>query len=175
MPRKTVRRRKAETSALNAFRRIIRALRVSAQRAQSDAGISAAQLYVLAQLADGSAMSINELGERTFTDRSSVGAVVARLVERGLVERAQATDDRRRAEVRITDAGVGALEHAPDPPTRTLVKGLEALDDKTLEQLAGELGALVAAMGLAEAPVEMLFDDEGQQAGRRTRRNASAR
>jgi len=170
MPRKSTRRRQAETDALNAFRRIIRALRVSAQRAQSDAGISAAQLYVLAQLADGSAMSINELGDRTFTDRSSVGAVVARLVERGLVERAQAMEDRRRAEVRITEAGVAALRQAPDPPTRSLVKGLEALEEEDLEQLAGNLKGLVEAMGLAGAPAEMLFDDESRGARRRPRR-----
>ncbi len=172
MPRKSTRRRKAEADALNAFRRIVRALRVSAQRAQSGAGISAAQLYVLAQLADGSAMSINELGERTFTDRSSVGAVVARLVERGMVERAQAAADRRRAEVRITDLGVEALRHAPDPPTRALVNGLEALDVEALEQLAENLGALVEAMGLAEAPLEMLFDEEGGGPRGRTRQSS---
>lgn len=173
MPRKMLRRREAEADALNAFRRIVRALRVSAQRAQSDAGISAAQLYVLAQLAPGSAMSINELGERTFTDRSSVGAVVGRLVERGLVERAQAADDRRRAEVRITDAGVDALKDAPDPPTRWLVRGLERLEPGTLEQLAANLKALVVAMGLAESPAEMLFDDPARR-GRRSPRGTSA-
>jgi hypothetical protein len=66
MTRKSTRQSEAEADALNAFRRIIRALRVSAQRAQSHTGMSGAQLYVLAQLADGSALSINELGELTW-------------------------------------------------------------------------------------------------------------
>ena len=111
-------------------------------------------------------MSINELGARTFTDRSSVGAVVTRLVERGLVERARAADDRRRAEVRITADGRNALTQAPSPPTRLLVTGLEALDDAALASLAQGLQALVAEMGLAEVPAGMLFDDDARRARR---------
>lgn len=166
MPGKREQRREVETEALNAFRRIVRVLRVSAQRAQANAGISAAQLYVLATLADGSAMSINELGARTFTDRSSVGAVVTRLVERGLVERARAVDDRRRAEVRITVRGREALQQSPDPPTRLLVRGLEALGEPALGALAQGLRALVSEMGLAESPAGMLFDDENRRTAR---------
>ncbi len=165
MPRKSRQRRQTEADALNALRRIVQALRVAAQRAQSGAGISAAQLYVLAQLAGGAAMSINELGERTFTDRSSVGAVVTRLVERGLVERTRAAEDRRRAEVRITAAGQEALGQAPSPPTGLLVAGLETLDDAALGALASGLRSLVAAMGLAEAPAEMLFGEEAGRVG----------
>ncbi len=160
MPRKSRQRRQAEADALNAFRRVVQELRVAAQRAQSAAGISAAQLYVLTQLAGGSAMSISELGARTFTDRSSVGAVVTRLAERGLVERTRAADDRRRAEVRITAAGQPALGQAPSPPTGLLVSGLEKLDDPALGALVSGLRNLVAAMGLAESPAEMLFGDE---------------
>jgi len=169
MPRKGEQRRASESDALNDFRRIIRSLRVSAQRAQNVAGISAAQLYVLAQLAEGSAMSINDLGARTFTDRSSAGAVVRRLVERGLVARARAVEDRRYAEVRITARGLQALKHAPDPPTHLLVSGLEALDESSLAALVTGLRALVAEMGLADAHPALLFDDEGRKAGRPTR------
>jgi hypothetical protein len=76
--------------------------------------------------------------------------------------------------VRITDAGLAALKRAPDPPTRSLVKGLKALDEGTLEQMADNLNALVRAMGLAEAPAEMLFDDESGRPRRSRRQTTSS-
>ena len=147
-------------AAVDAVRRIFRALRSAAQQTQAQSGISAAQLFVLSSLADGAASSLTELGERTHTDRSSVADVVERLAEAGLVERCRAERDRRRTEVRITSAGRTLLRSAPRPPTRLLIAGLEAMEDEALAALAGGLGRLTREMGLEAAPAPMLFEDE---------------
>jgi DNA-binding MarR family transcriptional regulator len=148
-------------AAVDAVRRIFRALRNAAQQTQAQAGISAAQLFVLSSLADGAASSLTELGERTHTDRSSVADVVERLADAGLVARDRSALDRRRTEVRITAAGRGLLQSAPRPPTGLLVAGLEALADEELAALAAGLLRLTRAMGLEAAPAPMLFEDEG--------------
>ncbi len=156
-----VSRRALDTAtAVDAVRRIFRALRNAAQQTQTQAGISAAQLFVLSSLAAGGASSLTELGERTHTDRSSVADVVERLAEAGLVERFRSGEDRRRTEVRITPAGRTLLKTAPKPPTELLIAGLAAMDDDELHALAAGLLRLTAEMGLAAAPAPMLFEDE---------------
>src|SRR5580658_6655719 len=72
---------------MDALRRVVRALRLTARDAERSAGISGAQLFVLQSLADQAAASLNELAERTLTDQSSVSVVVKRLVARRLVAR----------------------------------------------------------------------------------------
>jgi DNA-binding MarR family transcriptional regulator len=147
-------------AAVDAVRRLFRALRVAAQRTQSEAGISAAQLFVLSSLANGAASSLTDLGERTHTDRSSVAEVVHRLAASGLVEQFRSERDRRRTGVRITRAGQRLLGRAPRAPTTQLIAGLEALDDVELEGFASGILRLVSHMGLDAEPAPMLFEDE---------------
>jgi DNA-binding MarR family transcriptional regulator len=147
-------------SALDAMRRIVRALRIAAQRTNDRSGISAAQLYVLQTLEASPAQSLSELAERTLTDRSSVADVVERLAERGLVERALDDRDRRRVSIALTGAGRRVLRNAPPPPTSILVEALESLNDSDLSHLARGLSALTSRMGVAGEPARMLFEDE---------------
>lgn len=154
-------RRASQTAqAVDAVRRIFRALRVAAQQTQGQAGISAAQLFVLSSLADGAASSITELGRKTYTDRTSVADVVERLAAAGMVERSRSRADRRRMEVRITAAGREVLRHAPQPPTTLLVAGMDALRERELDALTEGLKRLANEMGLEAAPAPMLFEDE---------------
>jgi DNA-binding MarR family transcriptional regulator len=153
-------RRTQELLILNAFRRILRLLRLSAVEVQAESGVSAAQLYVLRQLAeDRDGASIGELAEQTLTDRSSVASVVERLVAAGLAERRVSAEDRRRAEIWITRAGQKLVDRGPAAPTSRLVLGLEALSDAELASLVEGLPALVHGMGLDETPAEMFFEN----------------
>src|ERR671938_1731164 len=76
-------RRDLAVRSLDAIRRLVRGLRLAARASEREAGLSAAQLFVLQQLAESPAESINELAARTLTHQSSVSVVVRRLVERG--------------------------------------------------------------------------------------------
>jgi DNA-binding MarR family transcriptional regulator len=146
---------------MEAIRRIVRALRVAAQRTQDEAGISAAQLFVLRRLAETPATSLNDLAERTLTDRSSVADVVERLAARGLVKRAQSTVDRRRLTISLTSAGQRLLHSAPESPTAILMDALEQLSDGELTELSRSLERLTQQMGIARERSVMLFEDEG--------------
>src|SRR5437764_1001235 len=82
--------------ALDAFRRIVQALRLGGHESERGARLSSAQLFALQQIAEHPRISINELAARTFTHQSSVSVVVQRLVRRKLVAKVAASDDRRR-------------------------------------------------------------------------------
>ena len=159
-------------ASAQAFRRILRALRLAAQHTHRSAGISAAQLFVLSALRDGAPASLAELAERTMTDRSSVSTVVDRLVASRYATRRPSPDDRRRAAIRITASGRAAVARSPRSPMTLLLAGLEALPPARRKALARELEGLTAAMGLADAPADMLFEDAAATPPRR-RRSAS--
>src|ERR1043166_2172329 len=100
---------KATARAMNAVRSIVRALRINTRAIELKMGISLAQLFVLQQLAERPAESLNDLAERTATHQSSVSVVVRRLVDRGLVTRTSSAADKRRIEIDLTPAGRGLL------------------------------------------------------------------
>src|SRR5262244_2148964 len=122
--------------SMNAVRSIVRAQRINTRAVELKMGISLAQLFVLQQLAERSADSLNELAERTATHQSSVSVVVRRLVERGLVSRTASANDRRRIEIEVTPAGRELLSGAPVTVSMELVAALRRMSRADREQLA---------------------------------------
>lgn len=155
--------RDSTLSAVVSIRRIVQALRLASQRTQAQAGISAAQLFVLQQLGTDNGLSLNELAARTFTDRSSVAAVVDRLGARGFIERSVDPSDRRRAAVHLTPAGRRVIERAPDAPTTMLVAALNKMEPRERATLAVSLRQLTAALGIADSTAPMLFADSARR------------
>src|SRR5262249_30332058 len=122
-------------------------------------------LFVLQQLADGRARSINQLAVETATDPSTVSGVLKRLVERKLVRRERSRDDARRAEVSLTPAGAALLERAPDAPQAQLMAALTALPLGQRRQVAAGLEEIANYMGGARA--SLFFEDETAERRRR--------
>jgi DNA-binding MarR family transcriptional regulator len=165
----------AIASTVTSIRRLVRALRVNAQRTQAVAGISAAQLFVLQQLGVGEGLSLNELAARTLTDRSSVADVVDRLLANGLVRRTVDESDRRRASIHITPAGRRVLKRAPAAPTTALIAALRKLSPTEQGTLARSLRRLNDALGAGTTPATMLFADADDTAVRRPARKQPKR
>jgi DNA-binding MarR family transcriptional regulator len=148
-------------AVMDSLRTLVRALRVSTRAVEREIGISGAQLFVLQQLADAPARSVNELAERTRTHQSSVSTVVSRLVGRGLAERAPAAGDARRMEIAITEAGRGLLRDAPRSAQARMVDALEKMPPARVRALAEGLAALVREAGMRDLPASFFFEDEG--------------
>ena len=167
--------RKAIVASVDSIRRLLRALRIAARATLATAGVSAAQLFVLRALVDGEAASLTDLGERTMTDRTSVTAVVDRLVQGGLVTKATSDEDRRRASIRITPKGRTVLRGAPRPPTALLIEALERVEPAELRRIERGLSSLTRAMGIDGEPAAMLFEDASVDATPRTPSTRSRR
>lgn len=154
-------------AAMNAIRRIVRAIRLSSRATEKALGVSGAQLFVLQQLAEsadgaGAAPSITQLAELTATDPSSVSVVVSRLVSGGLAARRSSRSDARRAEVQITPAGRALLQRAPAPVQARMIGGLAKLSPDRRRELIAGLEELVEALGVVGETAGMLFEEEGE-------------
>lgn len=160
--------------ALDAIRKLIRALGESARMAQGRTGITGAQLFVLRVLAAQPAgLSINELADRTMTHQSSVSVVVTRLVGRGLVARAPAPDDRRRQIVTLTPRGRTLHRTAPAVAQEVLVDAIRGLTPARRRALATSLQSLTDALGLSGQPAApMLFEEEDRRHPKENRPHA---
>jgi len=132
---------------IDAIRSIVQSLRISGRAAEQHLGISSAQLYILQELAERPAQSINELAERTFTHQSSVSMVVSRLVEHRLVTRTAARADARRLSISLTPSGRALVRKAPNAAQTRLIEALRVLSRSELHALAGHLTTLTNVIG----------------------------
>jgi DNA-binding MarR family transcriptional regulator len=141
--------------SMNAVRSIVRALRINTRAIELKMGISLAQLFVLQQLAERAADSLNDLAERTATHQSSVSVVVRRLVERGYVTRTSSSTDKRRIEIGLTPEGRKLLEDAPSTIQTQLVAALRQMSRNDQDSLAEllERWLTTAKIDLAAPPM----------------------
>ncbi len=139
------------STLLDALRAVGRELRVAEREAEQQVGLPPAQVHTLRQLGDRPAASLAELAERTHTDPSSASIVVQRLVERGLVARTAASDDRRRTELSVTTAGRAVLRRAPFSAADRVAEALAEIGPQRAATLTRGLEALARALRTAAA------------------------
>jgi DNA-binding MarR family transcriptional regulator len=101
---------------------------------EKETGLPLADFDVLAQLADaGGGLRMTELAERALISRSGMTRRVARLVDEGLVRKANADSDARGVVVALSDAGVTRLTETAPVHLRGIKKlFVEQLDDEEL-------------------------------------------
>jgi DNA-binding MarR family transcriptional regulator len=144
--------------AINALRRMVRGLRSAAESVERQLRVSAAQLFVLSELAQVPDQSIKDLAALTMTTHSTVSEVVGQLISKGLVTRSVDASDARRSVLRLTRQGAILLKKAPRAIQQELIDGFGALRPSEQRGLANGLEKWLDASGLARVPSTMLFD-----------------
>jgi MarR family transcriptional regulator, lower aerobic nicotinate degradation pathway regulator len=143
---------------INGLRTIVQALRVSSRQAEKTAGLSGAQLFVLAQLATAETLSLNELAGRTHTHQSSVSVVVAKLVEEKLIDRSRSKSDARQLVLSLTAKGRKRLEQAPKTAQDMLFEGLQKMAPRERKMLAQTLRKLIATSSMSNNEPQLFFE-----------------
>jgi DNA-binding MarR family transcriptional regulator len=146
--------------SMNAVRGIVRALRMNTRAIELKMGISLAQLFVLQQLSDRPAYSLNDLADRTATHQSSVSVVVRRLVQRGLVSRTPSPTDKRRIEIDVTPAGRELLAVAPPTISTQLMGALRQMTADDRQQLASLMERWLVAANIDIHAPPMIGEDD---------------
>jgi len=144
--------------AVNALRRMVRGLRSAAESVEREHSVSAAQLFVLRELASVPDQSVKELATVTMTTHSTVSQVVGQLTSKKLVSRTADKLDKRRSVLRLTRQGVVLLRKAPRAIQEDLVDGFELLKPSERRGLAIGLEKWLTASGLSGVRPAMLFD-----------------
>jgi DNA-binding MarR family transcriptional regulator len=138
-----------ERRGLDAWASLLQAHATLMRRLESDlereTGLALADFDVLAQLARGGGqLRMTELAARALISRSGMTRRVARLVDEGLVRRADADADGRGVVVALTGAGVARLTETAPAHARGISKLFVAqLDDQELAILEHALGKVI--------------------------------
>ncbi len=144
---------------LNAFRNLVKMLRLADRAALRRYGLGSAQIFVLHELSRTSPLSVNDLAERTATDQSTVSVVVNKLVSKGLVESNRSPSDARRAQLALTAKGRTMMKRLPPPIQQLLLGGVRALPAARAKQLADTLEQIVQSVGGGEEHPPMFFEE----------------
>ncbi len=106
------------------------------------AGMSVAQFRLLLFVRRHPGTSLSPLAEHLAASLPAASQLVERLVRAGLVTREQHAEERRRIELRLTDAGAAALADCDARTRAWLCERLSGLDEAELDRLAVALGDL---------------------------------
>lgn len=105
-------------------------------------GLSVPQWRVMAVLGRFAPLSANQVCERTVMDKVAVSRAVSALLQRGLIERATDSADRRRSALRLSKKG-RAMHHEIAPLAldyeRKLLAGLSAKEREALSVILDKL------------------------------------
>lgn len=97
--------------------------------------LSIRQFNILYHLDQEQGLSINELSNHLFCDKSNTTRLVERMKQDGLVTRERDTKDRRYVSVRLTDEGAQLSEEALTTHQRSINERFDALSETDQAEL----------------------------------------
>lgn len=142
--RQDERRRMLEV--LEQFRVIVKSIRRHYQTVERRAGLTGAQLWALAQIAEQPGAKVGELARALAVHQSTASNLVRDLEARGLVTRERRGRDLRHVQLSPSSKGRRLLKAAPRPLIGVLQQALSELSAARLAALHAELAHVVALM-----------------------------
>ncbi len=151
-----------DDSILRSLRRITRAIDLHSRKLAREYKLTGPQLVCLLQLSQNGQMTPSQLAGEVALSNATVTGILDRLESRALVTRERSASDKRRVNVRLTDAGRALVADAPTPLQRRFATRLAALPhgeqrgiDETLKRIVEMMEAeeLDAAPMLAAGPM----------------------
>jgi DNA-binding MarR family transcriptional regulator len=128
---------------LQKFRVIIGAVRQHSQELEAACGISGAQVWVLATIAETPEITVSQLSQSISVHVSTASNLLDKLDRAGLVERIRSDKDRRVVRLRLTDAGRDILSRAPRPLTGLVIDALNKMPEAARIRLDADLACLM--------------------------------
>lgn len=135
-------------AALGKFRIIFGAIRQHFREVEKACGVSGAQVWVLATLAESPGLRVTELAEALSIHASTASNLLDKIERSGLIRRERGTQDQRVVRLYLTEVGQAALAAAPKPFTGVLPHALAQLPPEILARLCHDLDTLIGFMDL---------------------------
>jgi DNA-binding MarR family transcriptional regulator len=128
------------------FRILFRSVRTHYRQVERRAGVTGAQLWALAHLAEHRGARMGQLARALAIHPSTASNLVRRLESLALVLRERKGRDQRTVQLYLTPKGARALSHAPQPLIGVLQQALSELPARSLDALGHQLDELIRTM-----------------------------
>lgn len=155
---------------LIALRRIIRAIDLHSRRLVRESGLTGPQLVVLREAGARTEVSGSTLAKAVSVSLPTLSGIVARLADRGLVERKRNSRDKREVLISVTEAGQELLVQAPSPLQATFIRRWATLEEWEQTQMLAVLQRIVSMMEADELDASPILTTGGmtEQSGAAT-------
>jgi DNA-binding MarR family transcriptional regulator len=131
---------------LGSFRIVFKSIRRHYQSVERRAGISGAQLWALAQVAENPGLLVGDLARALAVHQSTASNLLRDLESSALLMRRRLREDQRSVRLFATSKGRSVLKRAPRPFIGVLQQALSDLPAGNLDALHSQLNRLIAAM-----------------------------
>lgn len=137
---------KLEIAVLEQFRLIFRSAKKHFQWVQERAGVSGAQLWLLAEIERRPGVRVSDVARSMAVHQSTASNLIERLEKDRLLLRQRSNRDQRVVHLTLTKAGRAAVARAPRPLYGVLLDALTRLEQPELARLQGLLEKLASKM-----------------------------
>lgn len=110
--------------------------------------LTASELNVLANLADGQPRTVSEIGAAAGVRPTTLTGVLDRLEQKGLLARSARAGDRRAVEISLTSAGARSAARVAEVFAEVEARALGGVPETAVKQTRRTLTALTALTGL---------------------------
>jgi MarR family transcriptional regulator, organic hydroperoxide resistance regulator len=152
---RSVRHRKM-LEVLALFRIVFKSIRQHYGIVERRTGISGAQLWALAQIAEHPGITVGELARALAVHQSTASNLLRELEAAGLLNRKKVREDLRSVRLQATAKGHAVLKRAPRPLIGVLQQALSDLPSANLDAMHRQLQALIAAMAVKASGARVL-------------------
>ncbi len=120
---------------LQSVRRVEQCAEIYSKRLAHLYQVTTPQLVALLAIAENGSCTLKAIGQAIYLSASTVVGIVDRLEEKGLVQRARATQDRRQVYVSLTQKGQELLALSPSALPEGFSLALQMLSEQERETL----------------------------------------
>lgn len=131
---------------LKQFRVLLRSIKQHYQWVEQECGLSGAQLWAMAEIADAPGLKVSDLAQQLGVHLSTASNMLRRLEDLDLVKRLRISQDHRVVQVELTAKGESVLLLAPRPLVGILQQALDELPQSRLDSLHADLEELIRLM-----------------------------
>lgn len=131
---------------LGLFRIVFKSIRHHYGVVESKTGISGAQLWALAQIAENPGIRVGDLAHSLAIHQSTASNLLRNLEAAALLTRKKMREDKRSVRLYATPSGLAVLKRAPRPLIGVLQQALSDLPSGNLDAMHRQLETLIATM-----------------------------
>ena len=136
---------------LRRFRVVFNAIRTHFRQVEKESGLGGAQVWALSLINNQPGIGVGDVAKGMDTHQSTASNLIKLLARKQLVAMTKSLQDKRMVELRVTPAGLAALDNIPGPFEGVLPGALKQLVAGTLASLHHDLGLLIAALHADES------------------------
>ena len=143
---------------LVALRKVIRAIDLHSKQLERQVGLTGPQLLVMRAITKFNGAMVKEIADHTNLSPATITSILDRLQSRELVIRQRCTEDKRKVGVYLTDAGIKALQAAPQMLQEHFIRRFDDLKDWEQSLLVSSMQRLAAMMNAEQLDASPLLE-----------------